>query len=63
MKELAPLLGVSVRYVYEMRRLGFRMEGVKHCNRVSTLARAVAWIEGNDFRIVDGAGRVQKSAK
>ena len=62
-KGLAFDLGVSVRYVYEMRRCGFTMEGLKRCNQTATTRQAVAWIEENDFRMIDGKGLVvQKSA-
>jgi hypothetical protein len=56
-KCLAPVLGVSVRYVYEMRRCGFEMQGRPGEQRC-TVAEAVAWIEASDFRMVRGRGRV-----
>lgn len=62
-KGLAFSLGVSVRYVYEMRRCGFTMEGRRKDNQTATLKEAVQWIVENDFKMVDGVGRVQKSAK
>lgn len=62
-KELALSLGVSVRYVYEMRRCGFIMEGFRRCQQTSTVKEAIIWIGQNDFKMVDGVGRVQKSAK
>ena len=61
LKELAPLLGVSVRYVYEMRRCGFRMHG-RPGSQACALGEAERWIERTGFRMVRGAG-VQKGAK
>jgi len=58
-KGIAFSLGVSTRYVYEMRRCGFPMHGI---HQAATLKEAVAWIEASDFRMVRGIGRVQKSA-
>ena len=58
-KELADGLGVSTRFVYEMRRCGFVMEGV---HQAATLKSAVDWIKANDFRMVRGVGRVQKGS-
>lgn len=57
-KELASSLGVSTRYVYEMRRCGFTMEGLLKINRTSTAKEAAKWVIENDFRIVDGFGRI-----
>lgn len=62
-KGLAFSLGVSTRYVYEMRRCGFAMEGRRKDNQTATTKEAVKWIEEQDFKMVDGVGRVQKSAK
>jgi hypothetical protein len=62
-KSLAFELGVSSRYVYEMRRCGFVMEGRRKDNQTATVKEAVVWIEQNDFKMVDGVGKVQKSAK
>ena len=59
-KELAGSLGVSVRYVYAMRACGFGMEGTPH-NQTTTTKEAVRWIEQNDFKMVDGVGRVAKN--
>ena len=62
-KELAPRLGVSVRYVYEMRRLGFEMSGPTHCNRSCSMQQAVDWIRANDFRITNGRGKCRTLAR
>jgi len=62
-KELAPLMGVSVRYVYEMRRLGFKMRGPTYCNRACSMQDAVDWIRSNGFRMVNGRGRLQTLAR
>ena len=59
-KCLAPELGVSVRYVYEMRRLGFVMAGRHRDNQTCTLEEARAWIAENGFRMVRGRGEVRK---
>jgi hypothetical protein len=61
-KDLAPRLGVSVRYVYEMRRLGFQMHGRRRDNQTCDLDEALAWIGANGFRMVRGRG-VQKGAE
>jgi hypothetical protein len=58
-KQLADALQVSPRYVHEMRRCGFVMTGVKRCNQTSTAQKAVAWIEANDFRIINGLGFIR----
>ena len=57
-KELADKLGISVRYVYEMRRCGFKMDGAGRFNQTTSKQRALAWIEENDFHMIDGAGIV-----
>jgi hypothetical protein len=57
-KGLASSLGVSVRYVYEMRRCGFHMEGRSKDNQTATNRQAVDWITENDFKICDGVGYV-----
>ena len=61
-KELAAALQVSTRYVYEMRRCGFPMEGRHHMNQTATVTAAVQWIENNDFRMVRCCGVVQKGS-
>jgi|GEM_PF-6674919 len=55
-KALAFELGLSTRFVYEMRRCGFAMEGRSKDNQTATLKQAVDWILENDFRMVDGFG-------
>lgn len=55
-KELAPALGVSVTYVYQMRACGFTMRGVGRINRTATLSAARRWIRRTGFKIVDGRG-------
>ena len=57
-KELADAMHVSTRYVYEMRRCGFRMDGVRFHNKTATLIDGVAWVIRTNFRIVDGVGVV-----
>ena len=59
-KELAAGLGVSAQYVYQMRACGFVMEGLKRYNRTSTVEAAVAWVRENDFRLVQGKGKVER---
>lgn len=55
-KELAFSLGVSVRYVYEMRRCGFKMDGCANRNQTATIKQAVDWMTENDFKMIHGAG-------
>lgn len=62
-KELASSMLVSERYIYEMRRLGFKMSGVKHTNQTATVNDAVAWIRANDFRMVRGIGSIKPGGK
>jgi hypothetical protein len=57
-KELASALGVSIRYVYEMRKCGFQMVGEINYNQETTLKDARFWIHSNNFRIIRGVGRV-----
>lgn len=58
-KELAAALTVCTNYVYEMRRCGFRMSGVKRQGQTATVHEAVRWIKQNDFRLHDGCGVVK----
>ena len=58
-KELADALGVSQRYIYQMRRCGFQMDGLKRDSQTTTLLAAVVWIVKNDFRMSNGKGRVR----
>lgn len=57
-KALASALGVSSRYVYEMRRCGFQMEGNGHYQQVSTVEVARLWIDTQGFKILNGKGIV-----
>ncbi len=58
-KELAPCLGVSRHYVYQMRACGFVMEGVKHSNQTTTVEAALHWIKETQFRLHDGRGVIK----
>jgi len=60
-KELAVSLGVSTRFVYEMRRCGFPMRGETKDNQTATLREAVDWIEREGFRMVNGVGMTKSS--
>ncbi len=54
-KELAPVLGRGVGYVYKMRMAGFEME-FDHTTRchVTTEGKARTWIKRTKFKVVDG---------
>lgn len=60
-KQLADSLGVSTRFVYEMRRCGFAMHGQTKDNQTCTVREAVGWIERQDFRMVNGVGLTKES--
>jgi hypothetical protein len=55
-KELATALGVSTRFIYQMRACGFPMTGDTRQRQKATLAEARAWISANNFRLNDGKG-------
>ncbi|HEX7652548.1 MAG TPA: hypothetical protein VF607_03515 [Verrucomicrobiae bacterium] len=57
-KELAHEMKVSTRYVYEMRRCGFRMRGQRPRakNKTTTVAEAIKWIKAHDFTMASGKG-------
>ncbi|HEV2331247.1 MAG TPA: hypothetical protein VGY56_20895 [Verrucomicrobiae bacterium] len=55
-KELAMALGVSSRFVYQMRSCGFPMRGDTRQRQMATLNEARAWIYANNFRLINGAG-------
>ena len=58
-KELAPALGVSMSYVYQMRACGFKMEGGSRDNQTASLAAARRWIAETRFRVVKGRGQLK----
>lgn len=60
-KELADSLGVSTRFIYQMRRCGFPMHGHTKDNQTATTTEAVRWIEANDFRLCNGVGLTKNS--
>ena len=62
-KELAWELKVSPRYVYEMRRCGFAMDGPSKDFTVATVEAAREWIRAKKFRILNGYGFTSESAK
>lgn len=62
-KELAPAIGKTVRYVYEMRRCGFRMNGCGRYNQECTVKEAKDWILKTGFRIIHGRGGFRKVHK
>jgi hypothetical protein len=55
-KELAASLGVSLRFVYQMRACGFLMRGDTRHRQTATPEEARAWIKENDFRLVKSFG-------
>lgn len=59
-KELADSLGVSMRFVYEMRRCGFEMHGPTNYNHTNA-REASAWIDRADFRMINGVGFTKDS--
>jgi hypothetical protein len=61
-KELADYLGVSLKFVYQMRHCGFKMDGDFKDNQTTTARAAVAWIEQEDFRLVNGVGLTKNSS-
>lgn len=62
-KELAPALGVSMSFVYQMRACGFVMSGARRDNQTATVAAARKWIEETGFRMVRGRGQGQLKMK
>ena len=58
-KELAGALGVSTRYVYQMRANGFEMEWdfQSHCY-VASVGQARQWICRTGFRLSNGRPKV-----
>ena len=62
-KELAAGLGVSIRYVYEMRRCGFAMNGRRRFHQTASLDAAKRWVEKNDFQMVRGFGECRGGTK
>jgi hypothetical protein len=54
--ELAVALGVSFRFIYQMRARGFLMRGDTRRRQMATLEQARAWIRANNFRLHDGIG-------
>lgn len=57
-KELAVALGVSTRFIYQMRACGFVMEGDVHQRQKATVAEARAWIKENNFRLIKSKGMI-----
>lgn len=55
-KELAESLGVSKRFVYQMRARGFSMRGKDRHSQTATVQEAQDWIKANNFRLVKGVG-------
>ncbi|HUA64330.1 MAG TPA: hypothetical protein VME24_00680 [Alphaproteobacteria bacterium] len=50
-KELAAALGVSLRFIYQMRACGFSMHGDTRYRQMATVEEARAWIKANNFRL------------
>ena len=59
-QELALALGVSVRYVYEMRRCDFPMRR-QQIKQMATVREAMDWIRQNEFKIRGGYGVMGKA--
>lgn len=59
-KELAWALGVSSRFVYQMRACGFPMRGDTRQRQTATLPEARAWIKAHRFRLKHGVGIIEK---
>lgn len=57
-KELADALGVSLRFIYQMRACGFPMRGDIRYRQMATVEEARAWIKANNFRLVQSVGVV-----
>jgi hypothetical protein len=57
-KQLAASLGVSPRFIYQMRACGFPMNGDTLNRQAATLDEARAWIKTHNFRLVRGEGIV-----
>lgn len=55
-KELAVALGVSPRFIYQMRACGFPMHGATRRRQMATVEDARDWIRANNFRLLDGKG-------
>ncbi|HEV2320688.1 MAG TPA: hypothetical protein VGV18_13105 [Verrucomicrobiae bacterium] len=60
-KELAASLGVSPRFVYQMRACGFPMRGDTRLRQAATLEEARAWIKANGFRLSSSVGIVERT--
>jgi hypothetical protein len=60
-KQLAASLGVSLRFVYQMRARGFPMRGGTRHRQAATPEEARAWIEANDFRLINSVGVIGTS--
>jgi len=61
-KELAMALGVSTRFIYQMRACGFPMRGDTRQRQMATLNEARAWIYANNFRLLNGTGLIDATA-
>lgn len=61
-KQLAASIGVSPRFVYQMRLCGFPMSGDTHNRQMATLEEARAWIKANNFRLIKSVGVTGLSA-
>ncbi|HEV2455536.1 MAG TPA: hypothetical protein VGY98_14825 [Verrucomicrobiae bacterium] len=62
-KQLAAALGVSLRFVYQMRACGFRMRGHTRRRQMATLKQARAWIKTRQFRLVNSVGLIDKKSE
>lgn len=60
-KQLAASLGVSLRFVYQMRARGFPMYGDTRQRQAATPEEARAWIKENNFRLVKSFGVIGTS--
>jgi hypothetical protein len=60
-KQLAASLGVSPRFVYQMRACGFPMRGETRHRQSATAEEARAWIKANNFRLIRSVGVVGTS--
>jgi hypothetical protein len=62
-KELAASLGVSPRFVYQMRACGFPMRGDSRLRQAATLEEARAWIKAHNFRLSSSIGIIDKTKR
>ncbi|MGH7941193.1 MAG: hypothetical protein ACREFR_09000 [Limisphaerales bacterium] len=60
-KELADALGVSPRFVYQMRARGFPMRGYSRQRQGATLEEARDWINAHGFRLSHGVGIIDSA--